>query len=74
MRDHTALARLLAQANFTLVRAANHEIWRCPCGHVQLTIAKTSGGGSGFTNAKLQIKRAVRECSQRRLKEAGKAA
>jgi hypothetical protein len=61
MRDGKALAELLDKAGFILVRWNKHQIWHCPCGRHRITAASTCGGGSGFTNARLQLARAQRD-------------
>jgi hypothetical protein len=56
------LVRLFEEKGFTLARDKNHRVWRCPCGHATVTVAKSSGGGRGEINAQLQLKRTLRVC------------
>lgn len=64
MLAYTALARLYEQSGFTLVRKKKHPIWRCPCGHAQITESSSRHGGSGDINARTRIARTLRVCSQ----------
>lgn len=62
MNNLVALDRAFTKARFTLVRQANHKIWRCPCGHAQITSSGSRHGGRGFENAMAQIARTLRAC------------
>lgn len=63
MKSTTALVKLFRENGFTLARSKKHPIWRCPCGHAQLVSVSTPCGGRGDINARLQIKRTLRECT-----------
>jgi hypothetical protein len=63
MHAHTALINTLMSAGFTLARKRQHEIWRCPCGHGQITVHSTGGKGRGDINARKQMARTLRECT-----------
>lgn len=69
MRAYTALATLYEQSGFTLVRKKKHPIWRCPCGHAQITESSSCHGGRGDINARTRIARTLRACAARMLKE-----
>jgi hypothetical protein len=67
MRAHRELFKRFEGAGFTLVRKSNHAIWRCPCGHAQLTTPRTPGlGGRGLDNCYSELSRALKICNQRR--------
>lgn len=68
--NHQSTMRTLYEGNgFTLIRAKNHQIWRCPCGHAQLVTPTSPCGGRGLRNSKAQIARTLRVC-RTNLKEA----
>jgi hypothetical protein len=52
VRDAKELVKLFEEEGFTLARRQNHQVWRCPCGHATVTVARSSGGGrsSGFSS------------------------
>jgi hypothetical protein len=64
MQASTALVLAFRQAGFTLVRRNGHLIWRCPCGHTQLTSPATPGKGRSVDNCKGDIARTLRVCRQ----------
>jgi hypothetical protein len=64
MRDISALVQTFREAGFTLVREKNHQIWRCPCGHTQMTSSLSQHGGRGDQNARARIARALKICQQ----------
>lgn len=68
MLEVTARARLYEAVGFTLARAKNHPIWRCPCGHAQISDTHSHCEGRGDINARRRIARTLRVCEQR-LKE-----
>lgn len=66
MLARTAISRSFAKAGFTLVRTNKHEIWRCPCGHRQVTCPSTpSKGGRSIGNTMAELARTVVVCKQR---------
>jgi hypothetical protein len=67
MRRESEIQRALAGGGFTLVRHNKHEIWRCPCGHKQLTIACTGFRGRGNSNCMAMIARTLRACETRKV-------
>lgn len=65
MRASSELVRMFTRAGFDLVRVSKHMIWRCPCGHTQLTCSATPGKGNrSAENTKADIARALRVCAQ----------
>ena len=56
------MAKLLMAYGFVLARETNHQIWRCPCGHAQITTNTTPSRGRADANATAQIKRTRRAC------------
>lgn len=70
MQNLTALDRLLTGAGFSPVRHKNHKIWRCPCGHTQLTLSGSRHGGRGDQNAKALIARTLRACTPQQQRRA----
>ena len=62
MKSTTALVLLFQEHGFTLARAKNHPVWRCPCGHAQITTISTPAQGRSEANAKALIKRTRRAC------------
>lgn len=64
MKARSMLFGMFEQAGFTLVRCTGHAIWRCPCGHTKVTSASSPGKGRGVTNARAQIARTLRACTQ----------
>lgn len=69
MRSSSALANLFERAGFRLVRSGRHLIWRCPCGHAQLTTPATPGKGRSIQNSAGDLARALKVCEQN-MKEA----
>jgi hypothetical protein len=65
VNNMTALDRAFTKARFTLIRHVNHKIWRCPCGHTQVTTAGTRSKGRAFENAMAQLARTLRACQMR---------
>jgi len=72
MNSVTAMFKLFTDADFTLVRWKNHPIFRCPCGHRQVSTSGSHCEGRGATNAQLLIRRVLRECTA--LKQQGRKA
>lgn len=66
MKDAKALVKLFEKNGFTLTRRQNHQVWKCPCGHALVTIARSSGGGRGEINARLQMQRTLRVCQTKK--------
>lgn len=64
MRAQSALTGMFQDAGFRLIRTGNHPIWGCPCGHTKVTGCSSIGKGRAFTNARLQIQRALRGCEK----------
>lgn len=62
MKDVDRLVKLFRENGFTLARAKNHQIWRCPCGHIQFATKCTPGGGRGTENMQARLKREARIC------------
>lgn len=62
MRAGTELFAAMRKAGFTLVRCKGHAIWRCPCGHTQLTTPVTPGKGRSTDNCRGDVARALRAC------------
>lgn len=69
MRDGTRLRRAFEQAGFTLARQRVHQIWRCPCGHAQLSCPATPGKGRSIANTQADIARTLRACEPQPMKE-----
>jgi hypothetical protein len=64
MQASRALVLSFQRAGFTLVRSNRHSIWRCPCGHAQVTSPATPGKGRSVDNCKADIARTLRACRQ----------
>jgi len=64
MKASSALCRTFERAGFTLVRSNKHQIWRCPCGHTQVTSPATPGKGRSVENMRAEITRTLRICNQ----------
>lgn len=62
MNAKSSLYAAYERAGFTLVRWANHAIWRCPCGHAQLASPTSPGKGRSVNNCKGDITRTLRAC------------
>jgi predicted RNA binding protein YcfA (HicA-like mRNA interferase family) len=62
MRSATALIDRFERAGFTLVRSNGHQIWRCPCGHRQVTSPSTPGRGRSTQNMEAEIARTLKAC------------
>ncbi len=62
MKDADELVKLFKANGFTLARNHNHQIWRCPCKHIQITIPKSGGKGRGHGNAASKLRREARIC------------
>jgi len=65
MDNLTALEREFRAFGFVLIRHSKHKIWRCPCGHAQITSSSTRHGGRGDQNARAMLARTRRVCTQR---------
>lgn len=63
MNPVTAIDNMFEAAGFTLVRKTRHRVWRCPCGHIQLTSQSSPCKGRGDQNVKAKLNRALRECT-----------
>lgn len=67
MRDQTEITQMFLAAGFKLARRGGHPIWRCPCGHAQISAPSTPGGGNrSRPNTKSLLARTARACSQKR--------
>jgi hypothetical protein len=66
MQARSALIQVFERAGFTLARCNNHAIWRCPCGHTQVTSPSTPGKGRAMNNTMAQIARTLKVCEQNR--------
>lgn len=64
MRSTTALVKLFMENGFTLARAKNHQVWKCPCGHTQVVVPSTPCRGRGDANTQATIRRTLRVCAQ----------
>lgn len=62
MNNLVALDRTFAAAKFSLIRQTGHKIWRCPCGHHQMSSSNSRHGGRGDQNARALIRRILRQC------------
>lgn len=62
MKDLKALVKLFEENGFTLVRHRKHMIWRCPCGHAQLTVPSSPGKPTNLHAGAGGIKRTKRAC------------
>jgi hypothetical protein len=62
MRTVTEIDAMFMAAGFILVRQDKHRIWRCPCGHIQLTSQSSPCKGRGDQNVKAKMRRALRGC------------
>jgi hypothetical protein len=69
MRARSDLFRRFERAGFILVRCTNHAIWRCPCGHAQVTTPCTPGKGRSTDNCESLLARTLRACSTQPMKE-----
>lgn len=65
MRARSTLTLVFERAGFTLARMTNHAIWRCPCGHTQVTAPTTPGRGRSMDNTTAQIARTLKACEKR---------
>jgi hypothetical protein len=63
MRKRVDCYEMYENAGFVLVRAKNHNIFRCPCGHTQVSGPCTPGRGRAVPNLKAQINRTLRACA-----------
>jgi hypothetical protein len=68
MSDMTEARQLLLESGWLLARRNGHEIWRCPCGQHQVTMAITPSDHRAGKNAVAQIWRTG--CSSLPLEEA----
>lgn len=64
MNSVTEMLKLFTDAKFTPVRNKNHPIFRCPCGHRQVSTSGSHCEGRGTTNARLLIQRVLRQCAE----------
>lgn len=62
MRASSALIARFERAGFQLVRKNGHCVWRCPCGHRQVTSPATPGRGRSVQNTEAEIARTLRIC------------
>jgi len=67
MRRESEIKRALIGGGFRFVRHTKHDIYRCPCGHAQLTIACTGFRGRGNDNCMALIARTLRACETRKV-------
>lgn len=56
MREGRELRQRLTKAGWRLVRQTNHEVWRCPCGEHQITLAVSASDHRAEMNKKAQIR------------------
>lgn len=63
MNNLKALDRMFEAWGFTLIRQNKHKVWRCPCGHAQITTSASRHGGRGDQNARALLARTRRACS-----------
>lgn len=65
MRDQANLVKTLERAGFDPAPSPGaHMKWRCPCGHAQLTVARSVGKGRAVQNTVALIARTLRTCHQ----------
>jgi hypothetical protein len=64
MDSVTEMLDIFLTAKFTLIREKNHPIFRCPCGHRQVSTSNSHCGGRGSTNARLLVRRVLRQCAE----------
>jgi len=64
MNSVTEMLKLFTDAKFEPVRSKNHPIFRCPCGHRQVSTSGSHCEGRGTTNARLLIRRVLRQCAE----------
>jgi hypothetical protein len=64
MNSVTEMLKLFTDAKFEPVRAKNHPIFRCPCGHRQVSTSGSHCEGRGAANARLLIRRVLRQCAE----------
>ncbi len=65
MRRGPELFQEYARAGFTLLRTKNKAVFRCPCGHTQISVPRTpSAGHRSIPNTTAWIKRTLRVCAQ----------
>jgi len=69
MNAKSTLYAAYERAGFILVRSQNHAIWRCPCGHAQVTSPRTPGKGRAADNCEADIARTLRACKPQPMKE-----
>lgn len=69
MRARSALVAAFERAGFTLIRQRKHMVWRCPCGHAQVTCPSTPGRGRSTDNSHGNLARTLRACSPGSLRE-----
>lgn len=62
MRRETRVHNLLIANGYTVHRNRVHPIYRCPCGHAQITGSKTGYKGSGDTWITSLMARQLRVC------------
>lgn len=63
MRKRVDCNDLFDKAGFVLIRAKTHNVYRCPCGHAQVSSPCTPGRGRAVPNLKAQINRTLRACA-----------
>lgn len=56
-RHRSRFNRLLADAGWTRVRARRHEVWRCPCGQHQTTLAVSPSDSRDRRNTRANLRR-----------------
>ena len=66
MRDVKKLVKLFEENGFTLARQRNHMIWRCPCGHAQITVPTSPGKPTNLTAGVAYLNRTKRACKPTR--------
>jgi hypothetical protein len=66
MNSVSEMNQAFLRAGFALVREKNHPVWRCPCGHKQVTSSNTHCEGRADRNSAALIRRTLRECRKQR--------
>lgn len=63
MRKRIFCDEMFEKAGFVLIRAKNHNVYQCPCGHTRISSASTPGRGRAVPNIKANITRTLRACA-----------